>query len=217
MNVIEMKNSTSKQSSSNRVFVILVALLFLGSMGGALLYSNGTGTETAAAGLPASKILQQITDAEKERVLFGSAENQYDLYVMLTLNIPKNCGIGCGQAKMAAEQMVSAFDPAVYLLEIQSESDSSDIGVLLESYKDKKNLEVFNQTAIEEFICGNAVYRLDKCVLREMDFGNAYENKTQKNLTGNASESFGGPENGTKETNISGNSSNISENNATGK
>lgn len=172
-----MNYNDSRNSNKNKVFVILVALIFLGSMAGAMLYS--TGNEKTEAELPASKIVAGVPDAQKQRILFGSQDNPADRYVLITLNIPKICDQECNAIRRVMPQVVSAYAPAVYLSEVQPESDAElGTGVLMEAYADKKELSVFNLTEVEDFICRNTVYRITECVLRTMDFGDSNGNKT---------------------------------------
>ncbi len=179
-----MKNANTGQ----RAFVIFVALIFLGSMGGALLYS--TGTNNSAIELPASRITGEVSDAQKQRILFGSEADPYDRYVLITLVSPKTCDLDCNRAKMILQQMVTAFDPAVYVSEVQTESQSLEISILMESFSDKKELPLFNQTAVEDFICDNSIYRIDECVIRKMNLGVLNENENKKEtITGNSTTS----------------------------
>lgn len=171
-------NYPKGKDARNKAFVILVALIFLGSMGGALLYS--TGSSNTNVELPPSKNVQALSDAQKQRILFGSEENPADRYVLLTLLIPKVCDLDCSRTKMIFGQIITAFDPAVYVFEQQSDSQSLDVSILMESYLDKKELSQFNQTAVEDFICENTayLYRLDECVIRKMDLGASDGNET---------------------------------------
>ena len=181
-----MNKPNQKAGRNNKLFVAFVAIVFLGSMGGALLYSTGTsGTE---AELPTSKIIGGATDAQKQRILFGSQSNPSDRYILLTLQMPGICDMDCSRAKMTLEQMVRTFDPAVYLSEVQSQSSSLDISILMESYRGKNELSVFNQTSVEDFICDNSVYRSNECIIRKMDLGasNVSENETEKTSSGGA-------------------------------
>ncbi|MBU4246265.1 MAG: hypothetical protein ABIF85_06280 [Nanoarchaeota archaeon] len=181
-----MNNTSQKNRNKNKIFVIFVALIFLGSMAGAMLYS--TGDTKKAADLPASKIVSGLSDDQKQRILFGSQENPADRYVLITLNVPKICDPECNGIKQLMGQVLSAYDPAIYLSEVQSESASNlGVSVRMESYLDKKELSEFNLTGVEDFICSNTIYRIDECVLRKMDFGASNENKTEiKEIKGTA-------------------------------
>ncbi len=178
--------STGRKNTGNKVFVILVALVFLGSMGGAMLYSAGTSKNEA--GLPASKTVQEISDIQKQRILFGAESKPLDRYVLITLSIPKVCDMDCNRAKRTLTQMVSAFEPAIYLSEVQSQSDSLEVSVLMESFRGKKELDAFNQTAVEDFICGNTVYRLHECVIRK-NFSAMNGNETEESKNESAENS----------------------------
>ncbi len=200
-----MTYGNARNGNKNKVFVIFVALIFLGSMAGAMLYS--TGDSKKAVDLPASKITSELSDAEKQRVLLGSDINPADRYVLVTLNIPKICDPECSNIKRTLEQIVSAYDPAIYLSEVQSESNASlSVRVLMESYLDKKEIQEFNLTEVEDFICSNTVYRITKCVLRTMDFGASNGNKTEKTES-KESQGTGGLGNGS--------ASNVTESNST--
>ncbi len=203
---IEMKEYHSRNGNKNKIFVIFVAVVFLGSMAGAMLYS--TGDSKKAGELPASKITPKVSDAQKERILFGSETHPEDRYVLITITTPKICDFECANSKRTLEQMVSAYAPAFYLSEVQSESDSLNIGVLMESYADKKELQAFNVTEAEDFICANTVYLINECVLREMNFGASNGNKTESNESreiaagGNSSASNSTASNSTEQRNI---------------
>ena len=173
-------NINSKNGNKNKIFVIFVALIFLGSMAGALLYS--TGTPQTFGELPASKITAGVSDAQKQLILFGSQTNPEDRYVLVTATIPKICDSQCSDSKRVLEQMVSAYAPAIYLSEIQSAADSSlDVKVLMESYADKKEMSAFNASEVENFVCGNTIYLVNECVLRRMELGASNGNKTEGN------------------------------------
>lgn len=176
-------NNAKAAAGKNKIFVVIVALIFLGSMAGALLYSTGPSSNNAE--LPASKIIQGLSDAEKQRILFGTESNPSDRHVLITLTIPKICDMDCNRARNVLEQMVSAYDPAVYLAEVNSGSSSLDIQISTESYRGKNDFSGLNQTAVEDFICENSVYRLDECVIRKMEFGafNGNETGNEKNET----------------------------------
>ena len=176
---IEMKQNNSRTGNKNKIFVIFVALVFLGSMAGVMLYS--TGDSNTSGKLPDSKITSKVSDIEKERILWGSQDTPEDRYVLVTLTTPKTCDPECASTKRTLEQMVSAYAPAFYLSEIQSESDSLNVNVVMESYADKKELSAFNATQVEDFICANTIYLVNECVLRKMDFGASNGNKTERN------------------------------------
>ncbi len=185
-------NYSKGKDAGNKAFVILVGLIFLGSMSGALLYSTGTSDSTVE--LPPSKTVQEISDAQKQRILFGSQENPADRYVLITLLLPKVCDLDCSRTKMIFGQIATAFDPAVYISEIQSQSQSLDVSIVMESYLGKKELPIFNQTAVEDFICENTVYRINECVIRKMDLGASDGNETGRSGA-NGTESANGREN----------------------
>jgi len=225
---IEMKQNNSRTGNKNKIFVIFVALVFLGSMAGVMLYS--TGDSNTSGKLPDSKITSKVSDIEKERILWGSQDTPEDRYVLVTLTTPKTCDLECANTKRTLEQMVSSYAPAFYLSEIQSGSDSLNVNVLMESYADKKELSAFNATQVEDFICANTIYLVNECVLRKMDFGASNGNKTEGNKTessenqsqgaaagGNSSASNSTTTNSTEQPNFSNNAGQQNASNSTGR
>lgn len=181
-----------KKSDFQRYSVAFVALIFIGSMAGAMLYSAGDGSGTLE--LPKELIQTQLSDAQRQFILSKG-------YVIIDAEIPSSCYLECAAAKRGLEQMVLALNPAAYLVEVPAQSAAFDIPVSMDSYRGKKALAAFNQTAAEDFICENTPFRIDGCVLRKMDFRKPESNVSQKAAEGGVQ---GGGINGTSGTNATG-------------
>lgn len=149
-------------NSMNKMAAIFVALLFIGSMAGAMLYSEGADEKKEAAP-PSELIVSQLSDAQRSAIISRG-------HVLIEASIPKACDFDCFEAKRVLEELVKTYNPAAYLLEKNTEG-AGGIKVSLESYMGKKPAEDFNTTAVEDFICNTRAFRINACVIRSIDFG----------------------------------------------
>lgn len=148
--------------TKNKIFVGIVAFIFIGSMAGALLYS--TGDENKNPEIPTEHILTQLSDNQKQFMISQG-------YIIIDAQIPNVCYLDCAGAKRALKQAATAYNPAVFVVEKTVQSDRDIIIVSADSFRGKMSPAAFNQTEIDAFICENTPFRLNECVLRKIDFG----------------------------------------------
>ena len=186
--------------TKNKIFVGIVAFIFIGSMAGALLYS--TGDENTNPEIPAEHIITQLSDNQKQFMISQG-------YIVIDAQIPNVCYLDCAGAKRALEQAATAYNPAVFVVEKTVQSGNDVIMVSIDSPRAKLNPTAFNQTEMDSFICENTPFRLDECVIRKIEFGreipleNVSSNST--NAGNETEESVGGAGNASLNSSAGGN------------
>lgn len=147
-----------RRDVKQKIFVILIAAIFLGSYAGFAI-SSAPPQENEEE-IPSQNILSTISDAQESVILSRGA-------VVVRLDMPEDCASesDCIEAKLRLEALVATYKPFLFLVEQQA----TNFSLSAWGYKNSTTFESYNETEIEDFICGNVAYRLQPCVLREFE------------------------------------------------
>lgn len=145
-----------KKKINPKIFVYLIAFLFLGSMIGGALFSKPANQETnQELPLPESSILNRDFSIEEISAVVRRG--------MVALSFNKNaCTKDCDAIDLELDRYVNRFGPYVYI------AKGSSGGMLtIYSYTQEKSFDEFNSTIIEQHICNNLYVQSkpDECIL----------------------------------------------------
>ena len=147
----------SKNSDMYRKWgVILIGMLFLGSMAGVALDSSGSGP--GAVELPEQFVLSEdLTD--EQRAAFYREGGTVVVFESSPL-----CGFGCTQVRIDLEALVSKYNGPygtfVYLVLLQSEGD---MGINVANYQDVVDVDTVDE--VEDKVC-EILVRHPTCIER---------------------------------------------------
>ena len=130
-----------RKISNNKIVVIVMLLLFLGSMVG-IAIEFGMGRQSAK--MPEENIIRQpLTEAQ----VYGILSQGFPL---LRLSVPVDCGFFCQKEVNAVEDIVNKYTPYAFLAET---SEGTTMKLATETYAGEEEIENITSESVEEAIC----------------------------------------------------------------
>ncbi|RLG14429.1 MAG: hypothetical protein DRN71_03105 [Candidatus Nanohalarchaeota archaeon] len=143
----------SKKSDAYKKWgVILMGLLFLGSMAGVALDSSGSGS--GSVDLPEQFVLSEDLTDEQRSVFYAAGGT------VVVFEYSPLCGFECSHVQGQLEGLVSKYNGYVYLILLQGEGDMS---IKVGNYQDVVDVDTVDE--VEDKICG-VVARHPMCIER---------------------------------------------------
>ena len=143
----------SKKSDVYRKWgVILIGLLFLGSMAGVALDSSGSGPGNVD--LPKQFVLSEDLTDEQRAAFYR------DGGTVVVFESSPLCGFECSHVRGQLEGLVSRYNGYMYLVLLQGEGD---MGINVGNYQDVVDVDTVDD--VEDKIC-EVVVRHPKCIER---------------------------------------------------
>lgn len=133
-----------KKETKQKILVILVAAIFLGSYAGMALQKEVP--QEGQAEIPKEQILQNITEQQSQLIVSKGFAILY-----------------CAQCPSEIENLTLVYTPYVFLVK----GENATFSLKGQSYKGTEELS-YNITAVEDWICDNVPYRIDRCILRKI-------------------------------------------------
>jgi len=151
------------QEAKKKLFVIVVAILFLGSIGGIGLSGIGQlGIAQPSSGsqakLPSDRILTSLSGEQQAAILSSGG-------VIIYLTSPPNCE-DCVLAERDLESVTNSYNPVVWL--VKQAGANFSVNMIFATKSQEITALPLNKTAVEDFICTNIPVRIQQCILRKI-------------------------------------------------
>jgi len=126
---------------TQRNFVILILLLFFGSIIGGALES---GLSRRAAKIPDSSIIHgTLNQAQKYAILSRG-------FILMVLYVPSDCDFFCQKEVAGIENIIRKYSPYVFL---EEKSEGVHMSAVLSTSYGERTIEDVNATSAEDAIC----------------------------------------------------------------
>lgn len=146
-----------RRSTKQKIFVLIIAFIFLGSYASfAISTSSSYGPSSQQAQIPKERILTELNPQSQEAIIGRGG-------VVIKIEMPAKCEGECAYAKARLEALTNTY-PIMFLVESQGMH-----GFLIRAsgYYNSTTFDSYNETAIEDFICGGTPLRPQSCILRK--------------------------------------------------